>query len=155
MEDVSIIDQETVEIPVSCKNLEHLPQYASLEAAGADLRAAISEPLVIAPGAVASIPTGLSFEIPVGFEGQIRPRSGLALKFQVTVLNAPGTIDSDFRGEVCVILINHGKTAFTVLPSMRIAQIIIAPIARATFVPSSQVKDTSRGAGGFGHTGFF
>lgn len=129
------------------------PEYASDEAAGADIRASLTEPLTIPPAASALIPTGLRFEIPPGYEIQIRPRSGLALKNQITVLNTPGTIDSDYRGEVKVILINHGKEPFVVEPEMRIAQAVVAPVIRAHFVSVSDLAESARGTGGFGHTG--
>lgn len=130
-----------------------LPEYASDEAAGADLRAALTQPLIIPPSTSVLVPTGLRFEIPPGYEIQIRPRSGLALKNQVTVLNSPGTIDSDYRGEVKVILINHGSELFVVEPDMRIAQAVIAPVIRARFVKVTALAESGRGVGGFGHTG--
>lgn len=132
---------------------EALPEYASTEAAGADLRAKLKEPLTLPPRKSALIPTGLKLEIPTGYEIQIRPRSGLALKNQVTVLNSPGTIDSDYRGEIQVILINHGEEAFLVLPGMRIAQCVVSPVVRARFVKVGSLAESSRGGGGFGHTG--
>jgi len=130
-----------------------LPTYGSEQAAGADVRAFLSADLIIAPGASALIPTGLRLAIPEGFEIQVRPRSGLALKNQITVLNSPGTIDSDYRGEVGVILINHGKNPFVVTPGMRIAQFVLAPVVRAEYVKESALAGTLRGEGGFGHTG--
>jgi len=130
-----------------------VPSYASEKAAGADLRANISEPVVLEPGESKLLPTGLIMEIPDGFEVQIRPRSGMALKHQITVLNTPGTIDADYRGEVKVILINHGKTAFTIEPKMRIAQAVLAPVYQAEFVLKDELVETTRGAKGFGHTG--
>ncbi len=129
------------------------PLYASLEAAGADIRAHLEMPLTIEAGKSALIPTGLKFEIPFGYEIQIRPRSGLALKNQITVLNTPGTIDSDYRGEVKVILINHGNQPFVVQPGMRIAQIVVAPVLRARFVRVEDLAMSQRGTQGFGHTG--
>lgn len=144
---------EEVEISTLAENPDFSPTYASDEAAGADIRANLSEPLTIAPGASALVPTGLRCEIPAGYEIQVRPRSGLALKSQVTVLNSPGTIDSDYRGEIKVILINHGTQPFVVEPKMRIAQIVVAPVVRARFTQASQLADSARGAGGFGHTG--
>jgi len=132
---------------------ETLPSYASEEAAGADVRAAISEPLILQPGQSALIPTGLFFEIPPGFEVQVRPRSGLALKHQVTVLNTPGTIDSDYRGAIGIILINHGQGPFSITPQMRIAQLVVAPVIQARFILARQLATTERGSGGFGHTG--
>ncbi len=132
-----------------------LPAYATEGAAGADIHAAIreNETLSIKPGAVALVPTGLVLQIPVGYEIQVRPRSGLAAKHGVTVLNAPGTIDWDYRGEVKVLLINHGPEAFVIERGMRIAQMIVAPVSRAVFAATVEVGATSRGAGGFGSTG--
>jgi dUTP pyrophosphatase len=130
-----------------------LPHYASSGAAGADVRAYLLEAMIIEPGNSKLVPTGLKFAIPDGFEIQVRPRSGLAAKSQVTVLNAPGTIDSDYRGEIKVILINHGKEPFTVEPGMRIAQLVVAPVVKAIFVRTSELSETLRGVNGFGHTG--
>ncbi len=142
-------------IPVEIELAEgaSLPHYASEGAAGCDLRAFIPAPITLAPGTSLLIPTGVKAAIPEGYEIQVRPRSGLALKEQVTVLNTPGTIDSDYRGEICVILINHGTRPFTVEPGMRIAQMVLAPYCRADFIESKELSKTSRGAGGFGHTG--
>lgn len=130
-----------------------LPQYASQLAAGADIRAYLQQDVVLEPGASALIPTGLRMEIPAGYEIQVRPRSGLALRDQITVLNTPGTIDADYRGDIGIILINHGKKAFTVTSGMRIAQIVIAPVVQAEFVLEEALSATVRGEGGFGHTG--
>ena len=132
-----------------------LPTYETRGAAGMDLRAAIDvdKPLVLAPGKRALVPTGFVFEIPEGFEGQVRPRSGLAAKNGVTCLNAPGTVDSDYRGEVKVILVNHGEEDFTVTRGMRIAQMVIAPFIQARIAEVSEATETARGAGGFGSTG--
>jgi dUTP pyrophosphatase len=130
-----------------------LPRYATTGAAGADLAAATSEPLVIGPGEVLLVPCGFAMAIPDGFEGQIRPRSGLASRHGVTVLNAPGTIDSDYRGEVKVLLINHGREPFTVTPGMRIAQLVVAAVARAEFEEVAELPATRRNTGGFGHSG--
>jgi dUTP pyrophosphatase len=132
-----------------------LPSYQSALAAGLDLLAAVpaDAPMVLAPGKWAAIPTGLSIALPAGTEAQVRPRSGLALRHGVTVLNAPGTIDADYRGEVQVLLINHGETPFTVERGARIAQLVIAPVAAATLVESVDLSATARGAGGFGSTG--
>lgn len=143
------------EIPVDIEVQEGAeePFYASNGAAGCDLRAFIQEPIVLEPGTSALVPTGLKMAIPDGYEVQIRPRSGLAFKDQVTVLNTPGTIDSDYRGEICVILINHGKKSFSVQPGMRIAQMILAPYIRAKFARRESLEETARGSGGFGHTG--
>jgi dUTP pyrophosphatase len=142
-----------IEIPTVANDPESLPVYASALAAGADVRACIKEPLIIEPSASALIPTGLRFAIPAGYEIQVRPRSGFALKNQVTVLNSPGTIDADYRGELGVILINHGKNTFIVTPGMRIAQIVLARVERAIFSLEESLMSTSRGENGFGHTG--
>ncbi len=130
-----------------------LPKYQTSGAAGMDLRAALSAPVVLAPGARAKIPTGLAFAIPAKFEGQVRPRSGLAAKHGVTVLNAPGTIDSDYRGEVQVVLVNHGSEPFTVEPLERIAQLVIARVVRAELEIVAALDETARGDGGYGSTG--
>jgi dUTP pyrophosphatase len=132
-----------------------LPEYATADAAGLDLCAAVAEakPLVLTPGERAAIPTGLAFAIPPGFEGQVRPRSGLALSHAVTVLNAPGTIDSDYRGEILVVLINLGREPFAVTRGMRIAQIVFAPVARVMLQQVQSLEATARGDGGFGSTG--
>lgn len=131
-----------------------LPAYQSDEAAGLDLLAAVgaTETVVIRPGARVLIPTGLSLELPAGFEGQVRPRSGLALKHGVTVLNSPGTIDSDYRGEVKIILINLGEAPFPVRRGERIAQLVVAPVTRAGLVGARAIGATRRGSGGFGST---
>lgn len=128
-----------------------LPGQATEEAAGFDIPAA--EDMTLEPGAVAAVPTGFALAIPTGYEGQVRPRSGLALKHAVTVLNAPGTIDADYRGEVKVILINHGREPFRIVRGDRIAQLIIAPVTRAHFEHVNALPQTERGAGGFGSTG--
>ncbi|MDR2588694.1 MAG: dUTP diphosphatase [Spirochaetales bacterium] len=128
-----------------------LPRYESELASGADLKSAVSA--VIEPGEYALIPTGIKIQMPSGIEAQVRPRSGLALKFGVSVLNAPGTIDADYRGEIKVILINHGKTPFAVSPGDRIAQIVFAPVTRAAFMRTHTLEDSSRADGGFGSTG--
>ncbi len=130
-----------------------LPDYASAGAAGLDVRAAVTEPLVIPPGKVVLAPTGLLLEIPPGYEVQMRPRSGLALKHGVTLLNSPGTIDSDYRGEVGVILANLGEEPFVLRRGDRIAQMVVAQVTKAVLVEVETVEDTARGAGGFGHTG--
>lgn len=130
-----------------------LPAYETEQAAGLDLRAAVAEGLSIAPGARALVPTGLIFEIPAGYEGQVRPRSGLAFRHGVTCLNTPGTIDADYRGEVQVLLINHGDSPFAVSHGMRIAQMVIAPVTHAMLEPRDSAGGTARGKGGFGSTG--
>jgi dUTP pyrophosphatase len=144
---------KTIQIPTMAEKEDNLPQYASHEAAGADVRAHLQEPVMIAPGKSALIPTGLKFAIPSGYEIQVRPRSGLALKHSITVLNTPGTIDSDYRGHVQVILINHGSQSFEVTDGMRIAQLVIAPVVQGEFFLEQELQQTTRGAGGFGHTG--
>ena len=132
-----------------------LPAYESAGAAGMDLRAALPQdaPATIAPGARALIPAGFRIALPRGFEAQVRPRSGLALKHGLTCLNSPGTIDSDYRGEIGVILINHGAEPFCVSRGMRIAQLVIAPVTRAEWAPGEALDETERGAGGFGSSG--
>ena len=143
----------TIEIPTVAENEDQLPHYASSSAAGADVRAHITQNIILMPGASVLVPTGLRFAIPPGYEIQVRPRSGLALKNQITVLNTPGTIDADYRGDVGVILINHGKESFIITPGMRIAQLILAPVFQGNFVRCQDLTLTERGAGGFGHTG--
>jgi dUTP pyrophosphatase len=125
----------------------------SAGAAGLDLASAADEPITLAPGARAAVPTGLAFAIPVGFEGQVRPRSGLARKHGVTLTNAPGTIDSDYRGEVQVLLINLGDAPHVIQPGDRIAQLVIAPVVEAELEEADSLDETKRGDGGFGHTG--
>jgi dUTP pyrophosphatase len=130
-----------------------VPQYMSEHAAGADLRAAVREQLTLLPGARALVPTGFSIAIPPGYEAQIRPRSGLAIRCGVTCLNAPGTIDADYRGEVQVVLANFGTEPFAIRRGDRIAQLVLAPVARAQFDPVDELPPTVRGDGGFGSTG--
>ena len=132
-----------------------LPAYQSAHAAGLDLLAAVPEhePLMLAPGQYALVPSGLSIALPPGFEAQVRPRSGLASKHGVTVLNAPGTVDADYRGEIGVLLINHGTAPFEVRRGERIAQMVIASVVRAELVPATSLSATDRGSGGFGSTG--
>jgi dUTP pyrophosphatase len=147
-------------IRVNIRQLPHaeglpLPAYQTAHAAGLDLLAAVPEsaPLVLAPGQHALVPTGLAIALPEGFEAQVRPRSGLAAKHGVTVLNSPGTIDADYRGEIQVILINHGAEPFTIRRGERIAQMVIAPVVQATLVATASLDETDRGSGGFGSTG--
>ena len=128
-----------------------LPAYASAGAAGFDLRAAAA--LTIAPGAIALVPTGFAVAVPPGHELQVRPRSGLAAKHGVTVLNAPGTIDCDYRGEVKAILVNHGSEPFTIAPGMRVAQMVVAAVEQVVWASADTLPDTVRADGGFGHTG--
>lgn len=130
-----------------------LPEHASSGSAGLDLRAAIEDTLTLEPGARVQVPTGLILELPGGWEGQVRPRSGLALRHGVTLLNTPGTIDSDYRGELKVILVNLGQEAFRVTRGDRIAQLIVAPVAQVLVVEADRLGSTRRGEGGFGSTG--
>jgi dUTP pyrophosphatase len=130
-----------------------LPARRSPAAAGFDLAAAVDEPVVIAPGGRATIPTGFAFALPEATEGQVRPRSGLAIDHGVTVLNAPGTIDADYRGEVKVVLVNLGNGPFTVTRGMRIAQLVVAPVVQLLLTEVAALDQTARGAGGFGSTG--
>jgi len=132
-----------------------LPAYQTANAAGLDLLAAVAHdaPLVLEPGRHALVPTGLTIALPEGFEAQVRPRSGLAAKHGITVLNAPGTVDADYRGEVCVLLINHGSKTFTIARGERIAQMVIAPVSHAELVLVTALPETARGSGGFGSTG--
>ena len=132
-----------------------LPARQTAHAAGLDLLAAVPEtaPLVLEPGRYALVPTGLSIALPEGYEAQLRPRSGLAAKHGVTVLNAPGTVDADYRGEICVLLINHGAEPFTIRRGERIAQMVIAPVAQVECVLVTSLSATARGSGGFGSTG--
>ncbi|MEQ9328354.1 MAG: dUTP diphosphatase [Rhodospirillales bacterium] len=148
----------TASVSVRVQRLPHgagldLPAYATAQSAGMDLLAAIEGELVLAPGKRAIVPSGLAIALPAGFEAQVRPRSGLAARNGVTVLNSPGTIDADYRGEVGVILINHGDADFTVTRGMRIAQMVIAPVTQAVWQEASSLDETARGAGGFGSTG--
>jgi dUTP pyrophosphatase len=144
--------------PIRVRRLPHaeglpLPAYASSGAAGMDLIAAVSEPVVVAPGGRALIPTGLMIALPAGFELQVRPRSGLALRHGIMLANTPGTIDEDYRGEVQVILLNTGGAPFTVRRGERIAQAVLAPVSKAIWCEVAELDDTSRSAGGFGSTG--
>jgi dUTP pyrophosphatase len=130
-----------------------LPAYATGGAAGADLRAAVESEMILGPGGRAVVPTGLVVEIPAGYEGQVRPRSGLAIKAGLTIVNAPGTIDSDYRGELKVLMINLGSDTVSIGRGDRIAQLLIAPVTRASFVETEALSDSERGDGGFGSTG--
>ncbi len=147
-------------VKVDIRQLPHgeglaLPAYQTADAAGLDLLAALpaESPLLLAPGKYAMVPTGLTIALPSGFEGQVRPRSGLAAKHGVTVLNSPGTIDADYRGEVSVLLINHGDAPFAIRRGERIAQMVIAPVAQAQLVAVASLSTTDRGSGGYGSTG--
>ena len=145
-------------VEVRIRRLAHaeglpLPGYETAGAAGADMCAAVDGDLVIEPGERAAVPTGLTMEIPGGFEGQVRPRSGLAIRHGLTVVNAPGTIDSDYRGELKVLMVNLGSEPATIVRGERIAQLVIAPVTRAVFVESAELNPSTRGDGGFGSTG--
>ncbi|MBE7731217.1 dUTP diphosphatase [Komagataeibacter sp. FXV3] len=145
-------------LPIQVRRLAHahglpLPAYATDGAAGMDLLAAVTEPMAIAAGGRALVPTGLCVALPRGYEMQIRPRSGLALKHGITLPNAPGTIDEDYRGEIGIIVMNTGSEPFVVERGMRIAQAVLAPVVRGTWIEYSELEETDRGAGGFGSTG--
>lgn len=145
-----------LDLPV--RRLDHasdlpLPAYASPHAAGLDLHAAVNEPTMLPPGGRALLPTGIAIALPEGFEAQVRPRSGLAVRHGVTVLNSPGTIDSDYRGEIAVVLINHGDAPFRIERGMRIAQLVVAPVATVRWRETTTLTETARAEGGFGSTG--
>jgi dUTP pyrophosphatase len=142
-----------MKVQIINKSNHPLPEYATSLSAGMDLRANLSEPVILQPMERALIPTGLFIAIPAGYEGQVRPRSGLAIKRGVTVLNSPGTIDADYRGEVRVILINLSNEPFEIQDGERIAQIIFSPCMQVALQPTDTLDETSRGEGGFGHTG--
>lgn len=148
----------TAPVKVALQRLAHgaglpLPEYATADAAGMDLVAAVTKPVTLAPGERGLVPTGLAIALPAGFEAQVRPRSGLALKHGVTLLNSPGTIDADYRGEIGVILVNLGQAPFTVERGTRIAQMVVAPVTRVSWAETATLPETARGAGGFGSTG--
>ncbi len=130
-----------------------VPRYMSAHASGMDVCAAVDEPVTLAPGEIRLIPTGLTVAIPPGYEIQVRPRSGLALKHGITVVNAPGTIDADYRGEVGIILGNIGREPYTIERGMRVAQLVVASVVQASLVAREALEDTKRSSGGFGHTG--
>jgi dUTP pyrophosphatase len=145
-------------VKVALQRLAHgaglpLPDYATADAAGMDLVAAVTKPVTLAPGERGLVPTGLAIALPAGFEAQVRPRSGLALKHGVTLLNSPGTIDADYRGEIGVILVNLGQAPFTVERGTRIAQMVVAPVTRVSWTETATLPETARGSGGFGSTG--
>lgn len=145
-------------VAVAIQRLPHagdlpLPRYETAQAAGLDLAACIPADIILAPGKRVMVPTGFAIALPPGYEAQVRPRSGLAAKHGITVLNTPGTIDADYRGEVAVILINLGEVAFTITRGMRIAQMVVAPVVQAQLVERDQLPASVRGAGGFGSTG--
>jgi dUTP pyrophosphatase len=145
-------------VTVTVKRLPHgadlpLPQYATAGSAGLDLLAAITDPMTLAPSERALVPTGLAIALPHGYEAQVRPRSGLALKNGVTVLNSPGTVDADYRGEIGVILANCGAEPFVVTRGMRVAQMVVAPVTQIEWAEAEELSDTARGTGGYGSTG--
>ncbi|MBQ9675002.1 MAG: dUTP diphosphatase [Bacteroidaceae bacterium] len=142
-----------MKVQIINKSHHQLPQYATIQSAGVDLRANLSEPIVLAPMQRALIPTGLYISLPAGYEAQVRPRSGLAIKKGITVLNSPGTIDADYRGEICIILINLSQEEFVVNDGERVAQMVIACHEQAEWVEVEALDETERGAGGFGHSG--
>jgi len=149
---------ESKALPVSLKRLEHgadlpLPAYATPDSAGCDLLAAVAETVTLAPGERRLIPTGIAIALPAGFEAQVRPRSGLALKHGITVLNAPGTVDADYRGEVGVVLINLGDAPFEIERGMRIAQMVVQAVRQVAWTETAELPDSERGEGGYGSTG--
>ena len=142
-----------IQVKVINKGKQPLPQYATAQSAGMDLRANTSEPFTLNPLERKLVPTGLFIALPEGYEAQVRPRSGLALKHGITVLNTPGTIDADYRGEIGVVLVNLSNEPFTIEPGERIAQMVIAKYEQANFLVVEELDETERGAGGYGHTG--
>jgi len=146
-----LVEIRIVRLP-GCEDLP-LPRYESEGSSGMDIRAAVNEPVTLNPGDIKLIPTGLAISLPPGFEAQIRPRSGLALNHGVGMVNSPGTIDSDYRGEIAIILINWGKSPFVVRRGQRIAQMVISKVCRASLKEVKVLDETNRGSGGFGHTG--
>lgn len=142
-----------MEVKIINKSNNPLPEYATLLSSGMDLRAFITEPVILGVLDRALIPTGLYIEMPEGYEAQVRPRSGLAIKHGITVINSPGTIDADYRGEICVELVNLSNTPFTVEPGERIAQLVFAKYEKADFIEVEELSETERGTGGIGHTG--
>ncbi|MBQ2304162.1 MAG: dUTP diphosphatase [Bacteroidales bacterium] len=142
-----------MKVKIINKSKHNLPAYETIQSAGMDLRANIDEPVTIQPKQRVLIPTGLFIALPEGYEAQIRPRSGLAAKHGITVLNSPGTIDADYRGEIKVLLINHSEESFEIKDSERIAQMVIAAYTRVEWEETDELDETTRGAGGFGHTG--
>ncbi|MEO0142116.1 MAG: dUTP diphosphatase [candidate division WOR-3 bacterium] len=145
---------EKKELPIKIKG-RFIPEYQTKYSAGCDLHAEIDKPLILKPGDFCAVPTGISIEIPDGYEAQVRPRSGLALKYGIGILNSPGTIDSDYRGEIKVIMFNFGKKAFKIQTGERIAQLVFSKVIRARFKKAKTLKKTKRGNKGFGHTGRF
>lgn len=148
-----LINPINMKVKIINKSKHNLPAYETIQSAGMDLRANIDEPVTIQPKQRVLIPTGLFIALPEGYEAQIRPRSGLAAKHGITVLNSPGTIDADYRGEIKVLLINHSEEPFEIKDSERIAQMVIAAYTRVEWEETDELDETTRGAGGFGHTG--
>lgn len=148
-----LINRINMKVKIINKSKHNLPAYETIQSAGMDLRANIDEPVTIQPKQRVLIPTGLFIALPEGYEAQIRPRSGLAAKHGITVLNSPGTIDADYRGEIKVLLINHSEEPFEIKDSERIAQMVIAAYTRVEWEETDELDETTRGAGGFGHTG--
>lgn len=146
-------ERSATTVRVVNKGRHPLPQYATSHSAGLDLRANLTEPITLAPGEYRLIPTGLFMELPEGTEAQVRPRSGLAFKHGITVLNSPGTIDADYRGEIGVLLINHGRQPFVVNDGERVAQLVISRYERVRLEENADLRASERGTGGFGHTG--
>jgi dUTP pyrophosphatase len=142
-----------MKVKIINKSRHQLPEYATPQSAGVDLRANIESPIMLAPLQRTLVPTGLYIALPEGYEAQVRPRSGLAIKKGITVLNSPGTIDADYRGEICVILVNLSDTPFEITDGERIAQMVIARHEQAEWIETDTLDETERGAGGFGHTG--
>ena len=142
-----------MDIQIVNRSNNPLPEFATVDSAGMDLRAHLEAPVTLQPGERRLIPTGLHIALPQGLEAQVRPRSGLAYKHGITVLNSPGTIDADYRGDIGVILINHGQEVYTVAPGDRIAQLVVARYERFDWAPVESLDETARGAGGFGHSG--
>lgn len=146
-------DNQSLTVRIVNKSGHPLPAYATEASAGMDLRACLESPVVLEPGKRAFVPTGLFIELPAGFEAQIRPRSGLAAKYGITVLNSPGTVDADYRGEIKVILVNLSQEAFTIENGERIAQMVVTRHEKVQWQPAEELSQTARGEGGFGHTG--
>lgn len=142
-----------MKVKIINKSNNPIPEYATSQSAGMDLRAFIAEPVILGVLDRALIPTGLYIEMPEGYEAQVRPRSGLSIKHGITVINSPGTVDADYRGEICVELVNLSNTPFTVEPGERIAQLVFAKYEKADFIEVEELSETERGEGGFGHTG--
>jgi dUTP pyrophosphatase len=142
-----------VSVRITNRTKHPLPAYQTTGSAGMDLRAALDEPVILEPGERRLIPTGIAIALPEGYEAQVRPRSGLAFKYGIGMVNAPGTIDADYRGEIGVLLINHGQEAFKIADGERVAQLVVAPVTQVDWQLAGSLESTVRGAGGFGHTG--